>query len=409
MTKVGSEWISKALGNLRNLEYLNLGDCLLKSKGAVLIARSISELKNLKEVILSFNEIDYNAGIEISKILINHKNTLKLLDLNGNKFGQDGVVDIRQILEPVKNALNTLSEDEGSDEEEDEVDEDENDEEEEEDEEDEEENSEVVVDDGQYDDYDQVENEDYNEDEDYDEDEDDEEEDEEYGESNNQNNLEQKFGSFNIVQNNSQPPSLFSNFQFGKPNFNPPAQNAQSYLSSSNNLFSNMVKNTLLITNLQSFDAFIINPHIDTLQGIDDNTLYNVTKHEKFTSSFLLRFLAHLSKVYEPNSPNINIILKVANFLTSAYFQKKENIDSFSDEFLTELGFLKSEEKNFQPIETSDKFYALIQVISKQSYFPGTIKQNIITYLNLRNSSMTGASYNPTFKKHSDTLIKSLS
>lgn len=61
----------------------------------------------LKEVILSFNEISLDSGIEIAKILAN-KSTLKLIDLNGNKFGEDGKLDLIKILEPVQTALSTL-------------------------------------------------------------------------------------------------------------------------------------------------------------------------------------------------------------------------------------------------------------------------------------------------------------
>ncbi len=39
---------SKALTGLAHLEYVNFGDCLVRSKGAVLIARSLAGLKNIK-------------------------------------------------------------------------------------------------------------------------------------------------------------------------------------------------------------------------------------------------------------------------------------------------------------------------------------------------------------------------
>ncbi len=112
------------MSGLENLECINFGDCLLRSKGAVLIARSLVHAKNIKEVILSFNEITLNAGLELAKLLAANSSTLTLLDLNGNKFGVDGKIEIAKLLEPVGAALCTLSEDEGSDEEEDAVDED---------------------------------------------------------------------------------------------------------------------------------------------------------------------------------------------------------------------------------------------------------------------------------------------
>ena len=63
---------------------------------------------NLKEVILSFNEVNLNAGIDIAKILVNKKDTLKLLDLNGNKFGEDGKLEIQNVLAPIGSSLATL-------------------------------------------------------------------------------------------------------------------------------------------------------------------------------------------------------------------------------------------------------------------------------------------------------------
>ncbi len=105
---------------------------MLRSKGAVLIARSLIPSKNLKEIILSFNEINLNAGLEIAKLFASKSNTLKILDLNGNKFGEEGKLEMVKLLEPVGSALCSLSEDEGSDEEEGEQDEDAFDEDEEE-------------------------------------------------------------------------------------------------------------------------------------------------------------------------------------------------------------------------------------------------------------------------------------
>ncbi len=38
----------KALGNLKNLEFINFGDCLLKSKGAVVLTRALVQSPNIK-------------------------------------------------------------------------------------------------------------------------------------------------------------------------------------------------------------------------------------------------------------------------------------------------------------------------------------------------------------------------
>lgn len=257
--KIGCDQMAKALINLKKLEYLNLGDCLLGGKGALIITRALVNLPILKEVIISFNEINLQSGLEISQLLMKRKEkTLSMVDLNGNRFGEDGKMDILQILEPVKDYVASLSEDEGSDEEDEE--EVEGDEEEEEDEEeDEEETSEVVVDD-EYDDYDQVENHEYEEYEDEEGGEEDDDEEEEEA-------LEGKFGNFNLAQ---QQKSLFTNFKTESPN-TPTTKQAI-------NLFSNMVRNNKLMLSNPQFDAFISNPSIANLKVIDQNTLIDITK-----------------------------------------------------------------------------------------------------------------------------------
>lgn len=251
--KIGCDQMSKALVNLKKLEYLNLGDCLLGSKGGLIITRAIANLPLIKEVILSFNEINLSTGLEISELLNKRaEKTISLLDLNGNRFGEDGKLEIKQLLEVYKDSLASMSEDEGSEEEEDEENEegDEEEESEEEEEEDDEENSEVVVDDEE--DYDQVENEDYE------------------GYEEEEEKVEEKFGNFNIVQQ-EQPKSLFSQFK-------PAATLASS--GPQLNLFSNMVKNNQLLTSIKPFDAFILNSNIENLKLIDQNSLNSVTQVE---------------------------------------------------------------------------------------------------------------------------------
>lgn len=73
-----------------------------------MVARSLAKISNLKEAILSFNEITLNDGLEISELLLNNKQTLTLLDLNGNKFGEEGKLEITQCLEPLGHALASL-------------------------------------------------------------------------------------------------------------------------------------------------------------------------------------------------------------------------------------------------------------------------------------------------------------
>ena len=220
---------------------------------------------------MGFNEISLTAGVEVAKIMATKKSTLKLLDLNGNMFGEDGKLDIMNIVEPIGEAFSSLSEDEGSDGEE-EGDDDHYDEEDEEEDEEDEENSEVIV--GE---------EDYDEVEDYDDYQDqDEEDEEEEGQI-----LQDKFGSFNIVQAPTQ--TLFKPF-----NANPVTPTKQFIMGPSHisfgqvsaspagsNLFSNLVANSHLITNsVANFDNFIKSPNLNTFKSMDELSLKNVAQVE---------------------------------------------------------------------------------------------------------------------------------
>ncbi len=120
------------------------------------------------------------SGIEVAKMISGKMRKLELLDLNGNKFGEDGKLEVLGILEPIKSAVGTMSEDEGEDDEEEEESdagqEDSGDEEED------------VVDEEDYDNL-----EDYDE---YDEEEDYEDEGEEYDDEEEENG---KFEGFQLV------------------------------------------------------------------------------------------------------------------------------------------------------------------------------------------------------------------
>ncbi len=56
---------------------------------------------------MSFNEIEFGAGLEIAELLAK-KSSIKLLDLNGNKFGEEGKQEIRSVLAPLGNSLGSL-------------------------------------------------------------------------------------------------------------------------------------------------------------------------------------------------------------------------------------------------------------------------------------------------------------
>uniref|UniRef100_A0A8C0E6A5 Ran GTPase activating protein 1 n=1 Tax=Bubo bubo TaxID=30461 RepID=A0A8C0E6A5_BUBBB len=129
--------MAETLKALRQIEVINFGDCLVRSKGAVAIADAVKEgLHKLKELNLSFCEIKRDAALTVAEA-IEDKAELERLDLNGNCLGEEGCEQLQEILEGFNMAsvLGSLSDDEGEEEE----DEDEEEEEEEEDEEEEEE------------------------------------------------------------------------------------------------------------------------------------------------------------------------------------------------------------------------------------------------------------------------------
>lgn len=68
-----------------SLVEINFGDCLLKTKGAVLIGEALQDGHPLlKRVDLGFNEIGSNGGILIASAMSN-KSELETLNLNGNQ------------------------------------------------------------------------------------------------------------------------------------------------------------------------------------------------------------------------------------------------------------------------------------------------------------------------------------
>ena len=74
------------LPNLKNLEVINFGDCLVKTEGAKALAGSLrSALNNLKELNLSFDEINKEGALAIVEALAS-KDSLEKLELNGKFF-----------------------------------------------------------------------------------------------------------------------------------------------------------------------------------------------------------------------------------------------------------------------------------------------------------------------------------
>lgn len=121
-TVKGARHMAQALRHLDNLEVINFGDCLLKTAGAKEIANSLKDGHSaLKEVNLGNNEVALDGGLAIVEAL-KGKPDLESLELDGNKFGPEGVNMLEAIMEAVGKieALCAFSDDEGVDDEEEE-------------------------------------------------------------------------------------------------------------------------------------------------------------------------------------------------------------------------------------------------------------------------------------------------
>ena len=86
--------LASAIEQLQKLEMINLESSLIRTKGALAVARAIVSHKDLKELYLACNEIDAEGGAEIARV-VKHMSSLKVLDLNGElrRRGNDGMKD----------------------------------------------------------------------------------------------------------------------------------------------------------------------------------------------------------------------------------------------------------------------------------------------------------------------------
>lgn len=70
---------------LNSLEEINFGDCLLKTRGAVILGEALQdEHLALERLTLDHNEIGGNGGLAIASAMMN-KEQLQSLNLNGNQ------------------------------------------------------------------------------------------------------------------------------------------------------------------------------------------------------------------------------------------------------------------------------------------------------------------------------------
>jgi len=95
-TESGAKAIAECLPYLQKLQTLNVGDCLLKNEGAMALAPALAvEMPCLKEVIMSFNEIQIEGALAVTASMKN-KTNLKMFNLDGNQLGEqtDEVEDL---------------------------------------------------------------------------------------------------------------------------------------------------------------------------------------------------------------------------------------------------------------------------------------------------------------------------
>ncbi|XP_033109584.1 ran GTPase-activating protein 1-like [Anneissia japonica] len=149
-TAEGAISMAKSIRNLQHLEVINFGDCLVKSEGAEALAESLKNgLPALKELNLSFGEINSSAAIKIAESL-DGKTALQKVELNGNCLGEDGIEEVRGTLEASGQLefLGSLSDDEGDEDDDDDDDDYEDVDDDEDDDEDDEEEKAVDVEEG---------------------------------------------------------------------------------------------------------------------------------------------------------------------------------------------------------------------------------------------------------------------
>lgn len=127
LTEEGAKYIAECLPTLKKINMLNFGDCLVRTNGAIALAKALKvSCPELRELYLGFNEINKDGGKAVVDAL-EKKPDLEIVVLNGNVFGFEGcdMIQSRMTELGLADKLGTLSEDEG--EEYDEEDDDEND------------------------------------------------------------------------------------------------------------------------------------------------------------------------------------------------------------------------------------------------------------------------------------------
>lgn len=317
----GAQALANILPNFRALEHLNLGDCLLKTEGSLILAAALGIEGNhpsLMELNLSFNEIHTRGAGPIAQAMAD-KSYLNNLYLDGNSFGTDGRAILRKCLTSLEriDSLNTLSEDE-SDEEKEEG-EDENEDEDEEEDEDE---HEVV---------------------DVDEDEDeDEEEDVDADNDVNEDHANDNSAITNLLETKIEKKVTISDF------------------------FKSPTEEKLLLIQYNSAEPFV--EYVKNL--VKDN-------EKQLESNFIEEFIKLIMNVSTfCGSRLLNVRIKAETLTDILYAElfafavKNKQISILNNALLVNLGLLKSEDKKAGKIDWNlEGCFKALEKISKKEYF----------------------------------------
>lgn len=111
--EAGSRAIGVALPAWKNLQQLNLSDCLLTSKGGIAIATPLSKGSNAKLQVLrlQYGEFDKRTINLIAQAIADHLPELETLELNGNRAAEED-----ECIQNIKDALAKHGHEEGLDE-----------------------------------------------------------------------------------------------------------------------------------------------------------------------------------------------------------------------------------------------------------------------------------------------------
>lgn len=97
LTPLGAEALAQVLPKLKNLKCLNIADCLIKSRGALAISEALTVHESLEILDVSYNEVNGESGLKLTESLCNKIN-LKEYNINGNRFGEETIELISQML-----------------------------------------------------------------------------------------------------------------------------------------------------------------------------------------------------------------------------------------------------------------------------------------------------------------------